>query len=61
MVWQDPRSLGPTLDVENLALMHRITANPIIVLLLFYIRVGYYLTMIFPHLIYGHKSKLTEI
>jgi hypothetical protein len=41
--------------------MHRIIATPIIVLLLFYIPVGYYLTMMFSHLISGHKSKLTKI
>jgi hypothetical protein len=41
--------------------MHHIIASPIIVLLLFYIPVGYYLTMMFPHLISGHKSKLTKI
>jgi hypothetical protein len=37
------------------------TANPTIVLLLFYIRVEYYLIMMFPHLISRHKSKLIEI
>ena len=41
--------------------MHRIIASPIIVLLPFYIPVGYYLTMMFPHLISRHKSKLTKI
>jgi hypothetical protein len=46
---------------KNKDLMHRIIANPIIVLLLFYIPVGYYLIMMFPHLISGHKSKLTKI
>jgi hypothetical protein len=41
--------------------MHHIIANLIIVLLLFYIPFGYYLTMMFPHLISRHKSKLTKI